>query len=178
MKTIYLLIFFVSTGLMLRAQSNSTQTVNLTLTDVIDIIFTGTGSTTGSTLTLPFTTPDNYTNGVESTEQTLRVRSNKNFTVTAKTNASNFTYTGSVTPSPTMPVSGILLLKVSTNSTGGSIAGTFSGYTTLTSSNQNIITNGTRGNDQNFAIKYKGTPGFSYPAGTYSVNVIYTATQQ
>jgi hypothetical protein len=156
----------------------TTQTVNLTLTDVIDIVFTSSGTNSGSTVTLAFSGLDNYANGVESAAQDLRVRSNKNFTVTAKANASAFSYSGSTSPAPSMPVSGTLLLKISSNGTGGGIAGSFSDYASLTSSNQSIITNGSRGSNQTFSIKYKGTPGFSYPAGDYTVSVIYTATQQ
>jgi hypothetical protein len=156
----------------------TTQTVNLTLTDVVEIVFTGTGTISGATVTLPFINLNDYANGVESAAQELRVRSNKNFTVTAKANASSFTYSGTTSPAPSMPISGTLLLMVSSNGTGGSIAGSFSGYSSLTNANQNIITNGLRGSNQVFSIKYKGTPGFSYPAGDYAVNVIYTATQQ
>ena len=78
-----------------------------------------------------------------------------------------------------MPVNGVLGIMVSANGTGGSIGGSFSGsaYNTLTSANQDLITNGSRGGNQTFSVKYKATPGFAYPAGTYSVDVVYTATQ-
>jgi hypothetical protein len=29
-----------------------------------------------------------------------------------------------------------------------------------------------------FGVTYKATPGFNYDGGTYTVSVIYTATQQ
>lgn len=177
LKKISSIIIFSVCWLLTKAQT-TTQTVNLTLTDVVDIVFTSTGTTSGATVTLPFSTISNYTNGVESISQDIRVRSNKNFTVTAKANASAFTYSGATTPAPAMPVSGTLLLMVSSNTTGGSIAGSFASYTSLSSANQNIIINGSRGSNQTFSIKYKGTPGFSYPAGDYTVSVIYTATQQ
>jgi hypothetical protein len=109
----------------------------------------------------------------------LKVRSNKNFNVQVKSNATNFSYSGSTSPSPTMPVSGVLLLEVTANSTGGSIASPFSSssYSTITSTNQNLISNGTKGGDQTFSVGYKATPGFNYPGGTYTVDVDYTATQ-
>ena len=160
------------------ASSSASQTTKLSLTDAVEIVFTGSGTATGSLVTLPFTTVDNYTNGVESAAQELKIRSNKNFGVTVKSNAANFTYSGSTTPAPTMPVSGVLNVKVSANGTGGSIAAPFSGYSSLTSSNQDLIADGTRGGNQTFSVMYKGTPGFSYPAGDYSVNVVYTVTQQ
>ncbi len=71
-------------------------------------------------------------------------------------------------------------LMVSANTTGGTIATPFSGtaYSTLTSTDQNLISNGTYGANQLFSVQYQATPGFTYPAGTYTTNVIYTATQQ
>jgi hypothetical protein len=160
------------------ATASASQTTKLSLTDAVEIVFTGSGSATGSLVTLPFTTVDNYTNGVESDAQDLKIRSNKDFSVTVKSNATNFTYSGSTTPAPAMPVSGVLNLMVSANGTGGSIAAPFSAYSSLTSSNQSLISAGTRGGNQTFSVKYKGTPGFSYPAGDYSVNIVYTVTQQ
>ena len=121
-----------------------------------------------------------YANGVESEEQELMVRSNKNFSIGVKSNVTNFTYTGTTTPAPVMPVNGVLGLKVTENNTGGSIASPFSSanYASLTSSNQNLITGSSRGGNKTFSIQYKATPGFAYPAGTYSADVVYTATQQ
>jgi len=42
----------------------------------------------------------------------------------------------------------------------------------------NIVNNGNLGSDQRFSVKYKATPGISYGTGTYTVDVIFTATQQ
>ena len=172
---------FVSFSFAAKAQVNSAgqQTVNLSLTDAIELTFTGSGTATGASVTLPFTTVNDYANGVTSAAQQLKVRSNKNFTVAVKSNAANFTYTGSTTPAPAMPVSGVLGVMVSANGTGGTIASPFSAstYSTLTATNQSLITNGTRGGNQTFSVQYQATPGFSYPAGNYSVDVVYTATQ-
>ena len=170
--------FAVAANAQTAASASASQTTKLSLTDAVEIIFTGSGTNTGGLVTLPFTTVDNYTNGVESGAQDLRVRSNKNFSVTVNANAANFTYSGTTTPAPAMPVSGVLNLMVSANGTGGTTASAFTGYSSLTSSVQNLITAGTRGGNQTFSVKYKGTPGFSYPAGDYSVNVVYTVTQQ
>jgi hypothetical protein len=169
----------VSFGFAANAQVNSVaqQQVNLNLQNAIELTFTGSGTATGDPVTLPFTTVTDYANGVESVAQQLRVRSNKNFSIAAKTNAANFSYTGSTVPAPTMPVSNILLIKVPTNNTGGTIASTFASYTSLTSANQNLITSATNGSNKTFEIQYKANPGFNYPAGTYTVDVVYTATQ-
>jgi len=186
MKKLIATAAIVTMGLSANAQnqanqnSSASQTVQLSLSNAIEITFTGNSSATGADVTLPFTTVNNYANGVESDAQELSVRSNKNFSVAVKASNTNFSYTGSTTPAPTMPVSGVLAVKVTANNTGGAIATPFSaaGYATLTASNQNLINEASRGGDQKFSVKYKATPGFAYPAGTYSVNVVYTATQQ
>ena len=186
MKKLIAIAVFASLGFAAKAQnqanqsSTASQTVNLSLSNAIEITFTGNSSATGGDVTIPFTTVNDYANGVESDAQELKVRSNKNFSVAVKTNAANFTYTGNTTPAPTMPVSGVLGVKVTANGTGGSIASPFSAanYATLTSSNQDLISAGSRGGNQTFSVKYKATPGFAYPAGTYAVDVVYTATQE
>jgi len=107
------------------------------------------------------------------------VRSNKNFNVTVKASTAHFSVTsgsGAATTS-TMPAA-VLDVKVSANGTGGSIAGTYAGYTDLSTTASNIITNGSYGGNQTFSVMYKAQPGFSYAAGTYSIDVVYTATQQ
>jgi len=159
------------------ASSTATQQVNLSLTNAIAITFTGSGTATGAAVTLPFTTVSDYTNGVTSAAQALKVQSNKNFSITVNTNSATFSYTGSTSPAPSMPVSA-LNVKVTANGTGGTIAGTFgSAYTDLSATAQNLITNGTYGGNQTFSVQYQATPGFAYPAGTYTTSVVYTATQ-
>lgn len=155
-----------------------TQVVDISLTNVITLKFTSTGTSTGSAISLPISTLTNYTSGVTSTTQQLNVSSTKPFNITVKTNAANFTYTGSYTTGTTMPVNSSLKLQVTANATGGSVAGTFSSYTFLTSTNQSLINSATTGANKTFSIQYQAIPGFGYPAGTYATSVVYTATQQ
>ncbi len=159
--------------------STATQTVNLNLSNAIELTFTGSGTATGAAVNLAFNTVNDYANGVASSEQTLRVRSNRRFGVTVRTNNANFTYTGAVTPAPVMPVSGVLSLKVGGNTTGGTVASPFStsAYNGLSATAANLITNAANGGNQTFGVLYQATPGFAYPAGTYTVDVVYTATQ-
>lgn len=183
MKKIVLIAATVFTGFASNAQLASTsasQTTNLVLTNAIDMTFTANNTTTGPLVSLPFTTTNDYANGVTSTAQQLKVRSNKNFNVTVKSSANNFSYTGTTSPAPVMPVSGVLGLEVTANGTGGSIVSPFSAasYSTITGTNQNLLSNGTYGGNQTFSVQYQATPGWSYPAGTYAVDVVYTATQQ
>ncbi len=184
MKKIIAIATFATIGFAANAQnqsnqsSSASQTTNLVLSNAIEITFTGNSSATGADVTIPFTTVNDYANGVESDAQELKVRSNKNFSVAVKANNDEFSYTGNTTPAPEMPVEGVLAVKVTANGTGGDIAGSFSNYATLTSSNQNLLTGADRGGNQTFSVKYKATPGFAYPAGTYAVDVVYTATQE
>ena len=181
MKKIIIATVFSAASVVANAQtaasSTATQQVNLSLTNAIAITFTGSGTATGAAVTLPFTTVSDYTNGVTSAAQALKVQSNKNFSITVNTNSATFSYTGSTFPAPSMPVSA-LNVKVTANGTGGTIAGTFgSAYTDLSATAQNLITNGTYGGNQTFSVQYQATPGFAYPAGTYTTSVVYTATQ-
>ncbi|MBL7682847.1 MAG: hypothetical protein JNK00_05765 [Flavipsychrobacter sp.] len=181
MKKIIAIAAFSITAVAAKAQNASStaqQQVNLNLNNAIELTFTGSNSATGAAVNIAFNTVNDYANGVASNAQELKVRSNKKFDVTVKANAASFSYTGSTTPAPVMPVQGVLALKVSANGTGGTIAGGFSGYTSLTSSAANLITNGNNGGNQTFSVMYNATPGFAYPAGTYTVDVVYTATQQ
>ena len=162
-----------------QATSSANQNVALSLANTISITFVSTGTNTGTAVSIPFTTVADYTNGVQTSAQQLKVQSNKPFNVTVNANAANFTYSGTTTPAPVMPVSGVLGLEVSANGTGGSIASPFSAsaFSTLTSAAQNLINTATAGGNQTFSVIYQATPGFSYPAGTYTTNVVYTATQ-
>ncbi len=181
MKKVIAIIALAVTGFSAKAQvaSTATQTINLNLSNAIELTFTGNNSATGAAVNLAFNTVNDYANGVASSAQQLKVRSNKKFGVTVKTNAANFSYTGSTTPAPVMPVSGVLALKVSANATGGTIASPFSAsaYNGLSSTAANLITNANNGGNQTFSVMYNATPGFAYPAGTYTVDVVYTATQ-
>ena len=174
------LVGFAVTSQAQNASATATQSVSLDLSNAIAITFTGSGTNTGGAVTLPFSTVSDYANGVTSTAQQLKVQSNLAFDVAVKSNATNFTYTGSYTTGTTMPVSGVLKLMVTANSTGGSVASPFStsSYATLTDADQDLITSGTYGSNQLFSIQYKAEPGFTYPAGTYTTSVVYTATQQ
>ena len=185
MKKLFAITVFASVSIAANAQSSNqaasaSQTVKLDLGNAIEITFTGNGSATGPDVNIPFTTVNDYANGVESNDQQLKVRSNKDFDVTVKANAASFTYSGNTTPAPVMPVQNVLNLKVTGNNTGGAIASPFSStaYASLTAADQDLIDGGSRGGNQTFDIKYKATPGFAYPAGIYAVDVVYTATQK
>jgi hypothetical protein len=66
-----------------------------------------------------------------------------------------------------MPVSGILSVRVFPQ-------GQFMGISTVDAI---LLSNQTKG-ISNFNLSYRANPGFNYDAGTYTANIIYTATQQ
>ena len=183
-KIIIIAAAFIGFTTAASAQSNASgtaqQTVELGLSNTLTIVFTGSGTATGSTVNLPFTTVTDYANGVESAPQQLKVQSNKIFNVTVATSAANFSVTnGGVTTVSTMPVAGVLDLMVATNNTGGTIGTGYNNYGAgLSTASAAIINGASNGANQTFEVKYKATPGFAYPAGTYAVDVVYTATQQ
>jgi len=183
-KIIIIAAAFIGFTTAANAQSNASsaasQTVQLSLSNALEITFTGNNSATGSTVALPFSTVNDYANGVESAAQEIKVRSNKDFTVTVKTSGANFMVTnGQNTSTSSMPAS-VLGVVVSANNTGGQLGQGFSAtsYKSLSATATSIITGADRGGNQTFSVKYKATPGFAYPAGTYTTDVVYTATQQ
>jgi hypothetical protein len=162
------------------AQSSSSagQSISLNLSNAIAITFVSTNTDIGNAVALPFSTVSDYTNGVTSAAQQLKTQSNKPFNITVAATSSTFTYSGIVSPAPSMPVNGVLAMEVSANNTGGTIAPAFStSFAGITNIAQNIIATGTNGGNEVFSVQYHATPGFAFPSGSYSTNVIYTATQ-
>lgn len=166
-----LLSFFVATT---QAQQSSTasQTVNLKLEPVIQI-----SAMAAQDIDLNFNDISNFANGVQSTSQEFKVQSNKEFVVNVKADASTFTYAGNASPVPAMPVNNTLYLELASNNTGGQAASSFSNFNSLSNTPQDLLLNCKNGGDQRFAINYKASPGMGYPAGTYTVGIVYTATQ-
>ena len=150
-------------------QSAATQQVAVSLGNVIEI------KLQSSSISLPFTTVNDYANGVTSPEQQILVSSNKNFNVRVKSRKSRFGYAGNE-KDPKMPLS-VLKVKVANNQTNGQISSGHTNYISLSTSGKNVITNATAGENKNFSVEYQAKPGFTYPAGTYTVDIIYTATQ-
>jgi hypothetical protein len=143
------------------AQSSATtsQTVTLTLQNSIDIAFT---AATGTNFT--FATTSDYQNGLTNLNaSTVQVKSNRPWAVTVGSASANFS--GPAAPSPAMPAS---VLGVRLN--GGSSFGALS-------TSAQSLTSGARGTSS-FSVDYNANPGFSYDAGTYTLSVVYTATQQ
>ena len=160
MKQLFVLssILFSSYFVNAQATGSSSQTVNLTLKNAISLTIT---AATGTTFT--FDGSDDYLNGMSNTTaSTFQVKSNRPWAVTVKAAAASFS--GPAAPAATMPAS-VLGVRL----TGGST------FTTL-STTAAALTTGSRG-DASFSVDYKASPGFLYDAGTYTLSVVYTATQ-
>ncbi|MBW7912565.1 MAG: hypothetical protein H3C54_02415 [Taibaiella sp.] len=180
-KITWLISFLLLLHTAADAQSSSaSQSVSLVLSNAIDISYMATGNGTGTNTMMQFSNPTDYSNGVTSPEQGLRVRSNKTFKVAVRCEASAFNYQGNNANTMQNMPDDALKLRVTSNNTGGSVKAPFTtnGYTSLSNESQDLLVGGEQGQNQTFAVQYKCTPGFNLPAGTYTMNVVYTATQE
>lgn len=182
MKKITLILLLAIATASVQAQSNeqasSTQSASLVMSNAIEITFNSNGNSEGDIVNLAFDNVNDYANGVESTPIELKVRSNKKFHVWAKASSNKFTYSGSTSPAPQMNVNK-LAIKVVSNNTGGNTPNAVNNkYANMTRNNRKLVNNGTAGGNNTFAVQYKANPGYEFPAGTYSIDIIYTATQQ
>src|SRR3954452_3453445 len=159
-KTIFFAVaLFTLSAAKSQTTATASQTVSLTLQNSINIAIT---SATGNAFTFANTT--DYQNGLTNTNaSSFTVKSNMPWAVTVNSASANFT--GPASPAPSMPAS---VLGVKLN--GGS---SFSSLSTTSSA----VTSGARGTGT-FSVDYNANPGFIYNAGTYSISVVYTATQQ
>lgn len=180
MKKLIAIAAFATLGFSANAQtstnqtSTATQTTKLALSNAISITFVD-GGKEGADVIMPFQTVSDFANGVTSNEQEMLVQSNKNFNVSMKTDALNFAYAGTTSPAPQVQISNVLSMMVTENKTGGSLS--YNNYAPIPNGSATIINWGTPGGNRTFKVKYKANPGFALPAGTYTANVIYTATQ-
>jgi hypothetical protein len=161
-KPITLVIVLLLCTINLKAQvsASASHTITLNLTNAIELTFTQGTSGVG----LVFNSSDAYLNGIESSNAAaFKVRSNREFNVSVKSATSNF----NSTTNTVMPVNNTLKVK----ETGSS------NYVNINSSDQTLLAGQQKGNKDYF-ITYKATPGFGYDGGVYTVNIVYTATQQ
>lgn len=139
--------------------ATSSQTLTLQLQNNLDIFFAG-GTPNGTSFT--FSNSNDYASGLTNVAAShLQVRSNKAWTVTVAAASTHFS-SSSGTPMP----AGKLGIKLTSSSSFLPLSITPA-----------LLTSGSRGNG-NFVVDYSANPGFSYDAGTYTIGVVYTATQQ
>lgn len=179
-------ILFILAGLSLisaqaqraTTQVPATQTAKLVINDAIDIRFVS-NSTTGNDIPFTFSTIQNFIDGVVSNEEPeLLIRSNKDFNISIRTKSATFNG-----PSGTSLNADILKVMTVKQPLGSSVATPFSSanYSPLSYTAQTIFQGCTKGwtaSDQNCKLRFKAEPATQIPAGSYSIDVEYTATQQ
>lgn len=158
------------------ARSTAVQTAKLDLSDAIELSFI---NGAGGTVNFTYSNASELISGKESITQDLRVRSNRKFKVAVSSSTSNFTYTGTSTINNIIPVSTGLQVMVTSNNTGGLMTlQALLGWLGVTfGSSTTLLTACNPGGNQTFTVKYKATPGILAAPGTYTTDVIFTATQ-
>ena len=157
--TLATIIFAGFTAANAQSTSTASQTVTLNLQNAIDISIT---SATGTAFLFDDVTK--YSSGLtNSNASSFQVKSNRPWAATVKAAAA--TFSGPALPATQMP-SSVLGIRLN----GGSA---FSALSTTAAS----LISGSRGSSS-FSIDYNANPGFNYDAGTYSLSIVYTATQQ
>lgn len=147
--------------------SQAQHTVTLNLQNVADIRF---NSSITQTTSFTFDDGDKYDDGIEKTGAAgLQVRSNKNWAVSVKSDAANFSFANigeNTDEDPNMPASVLGVRKSGASS-----------YSALSATAATLAT-GTKGGygANEVGIDYKVTPGYTYPGGTYTLGVTYTVS--
>jgi hypothetical protein len=152
----------------------ASQSVELGLSNAIELTFPN----GNATQTASINTIGDLINGVELPDTDVKVRSNKPFKVDVASASNDFTYVGGALLAPLLNVANVIRVKVLNNQTGGSTAGY--GWLFLNSLGTTpvtVINNCDAGDDQTFSIRYKMIPGLTLPSGTYTIDMVLTATQ-
>lgn len=175
MKRIFLTtLISLSLQKFLHAQAHAvaSQTLQIVLSDIIDIRFVENKLNIGPELHLAFDAAEDYLNGIETPRQMLRVSTNRNFTVTVHALAQNKNHISS----DFLPR---IYLKIQENNTGGTIANMFNhyNYALLSPGNQPLLQAAQKGDNQTFSVQYLAKPGMLVPPGIYAVDVIFTESR-
>ena len=166
----------VATGQTQKAATGA-QTAKLALDNALEISFT-----TNEAVNIQFNSLNDMLNGVETATHEIKVRSNKKFKVTVKPSSNSFTYSGSSLLGSLLSVSNVMKIRVIDNNTGGDepLLAKILGWQPFSNLGipVTLLTGCDPGNNQTFTVKYKATPGINVVAGTYTTEMVYTATQQ
>ena len=161
MKRIVLLIMvaFCSVAVHAQATSSTSQTVTLLLKDAISISIS---SATGTSF--QFDDVNKYQNGLTNLNaSTVLIKSNRPWNATIKSATATF---AGPAGSPAMPSTVLGIRQSGTNTGFGQLSTTPLTYGA-----------GDRG-VYSYSVDYNANPGFAYDAGTYTISVVFTVTQQ
>lgn len=186
MKTLILAAFIflsVGTATAQNAGRSASQNVQLGLTDVVStggFSGGGSGGNGGGSgpVTFPLSGTGAMSQGVESPEIQVTMQSNAVYDVNVSSSTTDFTYTGGATFPVPMNVKDVLSFSITGNSTGGSVGNNFSQFQPIDGTNQKVAIVSGQPGVSTFSFKYKAQPGFSYPAGTYTTNIVFTIVKK
>lgn len=179
-KAILLLLLTIITG-NIYAQNNGSsgvQSTSLDMSNALELTFTS----TNNSIDIEFNSLNDMLNGVETAKHEIRVRSNKKFKVTVKPSSNTMTYSGPSLIGSLLKCSNVMKIQVADNKTGGTqpFTARVLGWQSFSAWGfpVTLLTNCKPGGNQTFTVKYKATPGINCVAGTYTTEMVYTATQQ
>lgn len=164
------------------ASSSAVQQIRCQLNDVVGVGMAGGNNgggngSGGSSVEMPLNGTTAMGSGIESPEFKVNLFSNANFDVSVQASSNAFTYTGAATSGTNMPVKDVLSVIITDNNTGGDVTNGYNNYQSVNgTTGKRVIGNGQIGTSS-FGFKYKANPGFNYPAGTYTTDILYTITK-
>lgn len=161
--------------------SSAVQNVDLALADVVSTgFFSGNGSGSGAppSVDLPLGGTGALSEGIESPEIKVTMQCNSGYDVSVSSSSTNFTYSGNSTTNTTMPVSDVLSFMVTENNTGGSVSNNFTSYQAVDGMNMKKAIGSGKPGVRTFSFKYKAQPGFKYPAGVYTTDIVFTVVKK
>lgn len=160
------------------AQGGSGQNGRLSLTEVVSASLFAADSGSTSSIAIPIGGINALADGAESHEIEVTLQCTADYDVSVSSSSEYFTYNGpDANPTP-MLVKDVLSIRITANNTGGSVSNGFTQYQPVDGSlNKLIIASGLSGT-RTFSFKYMAQPGFNYPAGTYTTDIVYTITKK
>lgn len=184
-KKIVITILSIGASYLTKAQeatSTAAQQTALGLEDVVGVsLFSDNGGGNGNgggVVEMPIGGVNALADGIESPAIEIKLQSTTAFDVSISSSSNTFAYTGPSTFGTTMNVTDVLDVMITENGTGGTIGSGFSQYQPVNGTTKKPIINSGQPGVRTFAFKYKANPGFNYPAGTYTTDIIYTIVKK
>ena len=156
----------------------SSQNGRVSLSEVVSASLFAQDSGNTSSIVIPIGGINALAGGAESHEIEVTLQSTADYDVSVSSTSPYFTYNGpDLNPAP-MLVKDVLSIKITANNTGGTVTGGFNDYQPVDGTmNQLVIATGLSGS-RTFSFRYMAQPGFNYPAGTYTTDIVYTITKK
>lgn len=156
----------------------SAQNGRVSLSEVVSASLFAQDSASTAQIAIPIGGINALADGAESHEIEVTLQTTADYDVSVSSSSAYFTYNGTGTNPTQMLVKDVLSIKITSNTTGGTVSNGFSQYQAVDGSqNQLIIASGLSGT-RTFSFRYKAQPGFNYPAGTYTTDIVYTITKK